>query len=455
MASSYHNLTVQQPKLRSFLFATILSLATAFFYDSSPNRPINSAVYHSPPATLRVGIAGAGAIAFGTAALLQQQQLEQQNHVAPMLWSPSGRCFLDEESNNLSAMFGEEEEDALLFRPRIATNAKQLVQENDVILIALPANGHKQVFDELSPFLGTRKDQQIIISSHMSLGALYLSQQIISQGGTVPPITAWGTTVCTARSLPPGKHRRGARINTVRKSVDLCTIPSEESSGSLKLCQQLFPNIEFRPRNGLLAISLSNVNPQNHLGIALGNMSRMEKGEQWYQLFHVTPNIGRLLETLDQERLEIAKELQVTPVKTIHEHFSNSFHVPIMDSISDMNQEIYASRKDVYGPDTADSRYITEDVPYGLALTVLLGKLVQKPAVLHEAGILILSSMYGRNFFDENDLLNALALDEYSLEELKAAAYSGRLVGQQSQLPTAAATRAQFSRSLKIFLQHL
>ena len=42
--------------------------------------------------------------------------------------------------------------------------------------------------------------------------------------------------------------------------------------------------IEFRPREGLLAISLSNLNPQNHLGIALGNISRMEKGETWYQV---------------------------------------------------------------------------------------------------------------------------------------------------------------------------
>ena len=80
----------------------------------------------------------------------------------------------------------------------------------------------------------------------------------------------------------------------------------------------------FQPRDGLLAISLSNLNPQNHMGIALGNMTRMERGEIWSQGQNVTPNIGRLLESLDQERLAIAKVLGLK-VRTIFEHFHLSF----------------------------------------------------------------------------------------------------------------------------------
>ena len=53
-------------------------------------------------------------------------------------------------------------------------------------------------------------------------------------------------------------------------------------------------------RDGLLAIALSNLNPQNHMGIALGNMTRMERGEVWSQGQNVTPKVGRLLEALDQ-----------------------------------------------------------------------------------------------------------------------------------------------------------
>lgn len=71
------------------------------------------------------------------------------------------------------------------------------------------------------------------------------------------------------------------------------------------------------------------------------------------------------------------------------------------------------------GPTTADSRYVTEDVPFGLVMTAKIGRLAGYPAELHEAGVRIFSAMYGRDFTAENDLLNALDLDRMSLEELK------------------------------------
>lgn len=89
-----------------------------------------------------------------------------------------------------------------------------------------------------------------------------------------------------------------------------------------------------RRKGGSLAISLSNLNPQNHLGIALGNMRCMDPPpptplnvgmemtntkqtmpdttiEPWYQAKNVTLNIGRLMEALDRERLDIAQALDI------------------------------------------------------------------------------------------------------------------------------------------------
>lgn len=66
-------------------------------------------------------------------------------------------------------------------------------------------------------------------------------------------------------------------------------------------------------------------------------------------------------------------------MRTIFEHFHLSFHVPVA-SISEMNQQMHAQGNGGTGPATADSRYVTEDVPYGLALTVALGDLVGRPA---------------------------------------------------------------------------
>jgi opine dehydrogenase len=140
----------------------------------------------------------------------------------------------------------------------------------------------------------------------------------------------------------------------------------------------------------------------------------------------VTPTIGRFLEQLDHERLSIANALNLE-VKTIFEHFSEGFHVPITESISDMNQAIHEGGKDVYGPTTAASRYVTEDVPFGLTLVIVFGKLTNRPAILHQSGLQILSAMYGRGFMYENDLLDALDLTQYELGDLQEAALTGYL----------------------------
>lgn len=357
---------------------------------------------------IRIGIAGAGSIAFGTAALVAG------NGHDPMLWSPSGTGTAALADG--SPLTAEGALNAVL-TPRIAVSARQLAEENDCLMIALPAYGHRPVMDALAPQV--RDGQHVIISSHASLGAIYLSQQLVARGVRAP-VTAWGTTATTGRRQSSTR----VRVNTVRELIDLCTLPEDRSGDALTLCQQLFGD-RFRPREGLLAISLSNLNPQNHMGIALGNMTRMERGEDWSQGQNVTPNIGRLLEALDAERLAIAEALGVE-VRTIFEHFHLSFHVPVA-SVSEMNQEMHTVGNGGAGPATANSRYVTEDVPYGLALTVALGRMAGRPALLHEAGIHIFSAMYGRDFIAENALLDAIDLSGHTLDDLKEAAKTGLL----------------------------
>lgn len=355
---------------------------------------------------LRIGIAGAGSIALGTAALLKK------NRHMPMLWSPSGAGTEVFDRAPLQAHGVLEVE----FDPAVASSAQELVESNDAILIALPANGHKAVMDALAQHI--RDGQHVIISSHASFGAVYLKQALADRN-VHAPVTAWGTTIVSGR-----KQHATVRVNTVRSRVDLCTVPDTGSADGLELCQALFGD-RFQLRDGLLAISLSNLNPQNHLGIALCNITRMERGEDWSQGQNVTPKVGRLLEQLDLERLAIAKALDLD-VKTIFEHFHQSFHVPA-DSVSEMNQHMHARGYGGLGPATADSRYVTEDVPYGLQLTAVLGRLAGQPARLHEAGIRIFSAMYGRDFAEENDLLHELDIYRFNLQDLRQASRTGLL----------------------------
>ncbi|KQY12822.1 NAD/NADP octopine/nopaline dehydrogenase [Rhizobium sp. Root482] len=355
---------------------------------------------------MKVGIVGAGSIAFGTAALV-----EQQGHKVT-LWSPSG-----ERTRALARGEALVAQGAIqgTFHPAVATSAADLVAGAEALVIALPAYGHKTVLDAVAPHIAP--SQIVIFSSHASFGALYLSRLLAARGISIP-IVAWGTTAVTGRQ----SSQTSVNVNTVRKQVDLATVPAPSSDLGLSVCQSLFGD-RFRDRGSLLAIALSNLNPQNHMGIALGNMTRMERGESWSQGQNVTPNVGRLLEDLDKERIAIATKLGLE-VRDIFQHFHLSFHVPI-SSISQMNQEMHDAGNGGSGPTTADSRYVTEDVPFGLVMTAKIGRLAGHPAELHEAGVRLFSAMYGRDFTEENDLLNALDLDAMSLDELKGLCRDG------------------------------
>ena len=348
---------------------------------------------------MRVCILGAGSVAFGTAAYLAQSGHE------PVLWSPSGKgtagLARGRPLTTRNAVVGT-------FDVGTATSPEEAVAGADAVLIALPANGHRAVMEAVAPHLAL--GQVVIISSHASFGALYLAR-LLADRGLVLPIVVWGTTLVTARKTDDTE----VSVNTVRQKVDVATIPHSAAEQGHALCTMLFGD-RFVPRDGLMAIALSNLNPQNHLGIALLNLTRMEKGETWGQGEHVTPAVGRVIEALDLERLAIAEALGLE-VRTVQQHFSLSFHVP-QASVSAMNQEMHRQGRGGFGPATAESRYVLEDVPFGLCCTTLLGRLVARPAVLHEAGITLMSAAYGRDLAAINDLIPAVGLDSMSLEEL-------------------------------------
>jgi opine dehydrogenase len=92
----------------------------------------------------------------------------------------------------------------------------------------------------------------------------------------------------------------------------------------------------------------------------------------------------------------------------LHLHRANG--VPI-GPLHEMAAAIAAERSDIRGPKTTDSRYVTEDIPYGLAYYMAVGvpKGVAMPAT--ESTIRVLEMLWGRN-------LRANAL----LEELELAA---------------------------------
>jgi len=355
---------------------------------------------------MRIAILGAGSIAYGNAALLASLGHE------PVLWSPSGRSARSLARGEPLVATGAVEG---RFRMDVARSIAEAVGSAEVVLFALPANGHRMAMDAAAPHL--KPGQVAIVSSHTSFSGLYLAKAIAERGLDIP-VVVWGTTVTAGRRTGDA----AVNVSTVRAKVDIATIPTSAAARGLKICQVLFGD-RFVERADALAISLSNLNPQNHLGIALCNFTRMEHGETWGQNENNTDSVGRLLEALDAERLAIAEAAGYT-VRTIREHYQLSFHVE-PGPVGEMARKLAARGNGGNGPTSADTRYVLEDAPFGLYPTVLLGRLTGREAKLHQAGIDIFSALYGRDFAAENDLLGPLGFSTMSLPQLKALVRDG------------------------------
>lgn len=337
----------------------------------------------------KVAILGAGAIAYGTAAVLCRDGHDV------ILWSPSGQRTKALEAGEALSVTGAI---TAQFYPRVAKSCAQAVANAEIVVVAVPGYAHRNVLAAVAPHL--RNNHVVIFSSHMSLAALYL-MNLVRQRGLATPIAALGTTVITARQ----PSFNAVRIGSIRARLDMTVLPESAATRGMDVCRSLFGDrFVFRPN--ILAVSLSNVNPDVHLAIILCNIARVENGEDWTQFSNVTPAVARLLEALDAERLAIADHLGLT-VRTIHDHFHLSYNLPY-GPLAEMVKPLGHPSRDVKGPSSLAARYVTEDVPYGLVPTVRLAALAGIPAPLHESGVRLMSALLGQDFEAGNDILSEL-----------------------------------------------
>ena len=356
--------------------------------------------------SMRVAVLGMGPVGLGSAAVLTLRGHQ------PALWSPTSSATKPTELAAEGAL-------RLSVPLTSAESCAAAVAGADAVLVAAPATAYRIVLDQLAPAL--QPGQPVLISGHLSFAALYLARLLAARGVTVP-IVAWGTTVVSGRRTAPGC----VRVSSIRTEVDVATLAATDAEPMLALCRFLFGD-RFRARAGLLAVALSNVNPQNHLAIALCNFTRMERGETWFQNTNITDSVGRLMEALDAERLAIAEAFGVA-VRTLRQHFHLSFHAPEAP-MGEMARFLAASGNDPTAPASLDTRYVLEDAPFGLYPTVLLGRMCGRPALLHEAGLLTLSALYGRDLAKDNDVVPALGLTDMSVGDLQ------RLAGERKATP--------------------
>ena len=357
---------------------------------------------------MRVGILGAGAVALAHAALAAARGHE----VA--LWSPSGKSLPPPGVFSLTATGALEGSFNVL-----SASLADTVAGAQAIIISLPAYGHAQVMQAAAPHIAA--GQPVFVMPSLSLGGLLLAK-LLHARGIASPVVSVGTTVATARKLAATEGTVCVRVLSVRTRLDVAATPASATGEMIALASKLFGDC-FVPQTDALAIALSNVNPISHVPLALANLSRIEAAEAWTQYDRMTGSTARMIEALDAERLAVARSLGLT-VRSIHEHFHHSFGVAIA-SLDAQSRAVHASRGSPAGPTSLATRYLTEDVPYGLAFIARLGRSNGVAVPVAEGCVALASAALGRDLAAENTLLALSGLEGLPAAALLAIARDG------------------------------
>lgn len=347
--------------------------------------------------TRRIAIIGAGLVARATAACLAHR-----GHTAA-LWSPSGRS-----AEPLRARADRQGRVPLRYRGALEGVAEvDLIADPagldafDILIVALPADAYLSVLAAVLPRI--RADQCVIVSGALSLLPLWLHER--AGGGRARPlVVSWGTTIATARRSTDAD----VELGTVRERFDAAVVPCRRVDEGLALCRELFGE-RFDRADSILATALSNVNPVAHAAEALPNLTRMERGEDWFLFDCLTPAAARIAEAIDRERLCVARAFGLA-VRSLATHYQLSYHVP-PGSLAAMAAAIHARDRAPAGPKTLGHRYVLEDFPFGLAFFERLAALAGVAVPVTSAAITVASAAYARDLRGENPILAQLALD--------------------------------------------
>ncbi|MPN15544.1 Opine dehydrogenase [bioreactor metagenome] len=147
----------------------------------------------------------------------------------------------------------------------------------------------------------------------------------------------------------------------------------------------------------MLETSIDNLNAMMHAGPMLLNTSRIEAQPHVdYEYYHqgITASVGKFVETMDQERIAIAKELGFHQRTVCAEYID-------MYSCGDETTPLYQLVRNNPGYEgimcakTLRTRYVLEDIPYSLVPLSVLGKVVGVPTPCMDAIITIGRAIMG------------------------------------------------------------
>lgn len=289
----------------------------------------------------------------------------------------------------------------------VTSDIGEAVKNVRYIFIVTPAFAHHDYAEALK---GHVNRDQIIVLYPGAFSSLVLHKALA--GENCPVIAEANNLPYDARVLSPGT----VSIFGLNK-ISIAFLPAERKLELLEEMRQFFPF--EKAYEDVLEAGLSIVNPAFHSGLCLLSVTAIENSSKrpFFLYEHgVTPASVRVNMELDQERKKIGKVLgyNLRPVEDftgLDEGYSwQELYMAIHGNIS---------LTPISGPHDIQSRYFTEDAPYGLVPWSYLAKQVGVETPTINSIIHLYTLIHEKNWWELGRTTEELGLAGMSTNAIK------------------------------------
>lgn len=292
----------------------------------------------------------------------------------------------------------------------VTSDIGEALDAADVIMVALPASGHRDVARLCAPHL--QNGQIIVLNPGRTGGALEFRRILERENCAADIIVAEaGTFIFASRSVGPAQ----ARIFQRKNSVPLAALPAILTGHVLEALGEAYP--QFIPVPNVLHTSLDNMGAIFHPALTLLNAGWIErtKGDFQFYIDGVTRSTARVLKVLDRERVTIAAALGVRARPATRW---------LKDAYSAQGETLYEviqgnpGYQGIKAPRNLRHRYIFEDVPFSLVPLASLGKQFGVSTWAVDAMIRLACVAHGTNYYERGRSAEDMGLDGLRVGEV-------------------------------------
>lgn len=278
-----------------------------------------------------------------------------------------------------------------------------------VVMVTVPASGHRDVARFLAPHL--RAGQVVVLNPGRTGGALAFRNNLWLAGCQADVTVAeTNTFIYASRTVKPG----WSHVYGVKRHVTLAAIPSDRTDQVVDAVASAFP--QFVQGENVLTTSFDNMGAIFHPVPALFNVTRLEAGEKYeHYMGGISRSVARLLERVDAERVMIAGALGVR-ARTALEWLRDTYGVSAANLYEGIQSN--ASYRGILAPESLDTRYIHEDVPFSLVPLVHLAEFAGLRAPVLRSVISVAEGLLGRDFWSEGRDAAEMGIEGMTVSDL-------------------------------------